>query len=66
MQVTEEVLKVDKWFRNGFCTKYLASHLKPEERVGKVDPKLYRSISLDSYDFTTLSEDYMGKIYFQV
>ena len=34
--------------------------------MGKVDPKLYRSISLDSYDFTTLSEDFMGKIYFQV
>ena len=36
------------------------------DKVGKVDPKLYRSISLDSYDFTTLSEDFMGKIYFQV
>ena len=36
------------------------------EKVGNVDPKLYRSISLDSYDFTTLSDDYMGKIYFQV
>ena len=36
------------------------------EKVGHVDPKLYRSISLDSYDFTTLSDDYMGKIYFQV
>ena len=31
-----------------------------------MDPKLYRSISLDSYDFTTLSDDYRGKIYFQV
>ena len=36
------------------------------EHLGQVDPKLYRSISLDSYDFTTLSADYMGKIYFQV
>ena len=36
------------------------------DKIGKVDPKLYRSISLDSYDFTTLSEDFMGKIYFQV
>ena len=36
------------------------------ENLGQVDPKLYRSISLDSYDFTTLSADNMGKIYFQV
>ena len=36
------------------------------EHLGQVDPKMYRSISLDSYDFTTLSADYMGKIYFQV
>ena len=35
-------------------------------KLGELDPKLYRSISLDSYDFTTLSDDFLGKIYFQV
>ena len=34
--------------------------------IGQLDPKLYRSISLDSYDFTTLSDDFLGKIYFKV
>merc|ERR1719397_1722495 len=27
---------------------------------------MYRSISLDSYDFTTMAEDCLGKIYFKV
>ena len=55
------------YLKSGILCTY--SHSKSKlysENIGHVDPKLYRSISLDSYDFTTLSDDYMGKIYFQV
>ena len=36
------------------------------KKLGKLNPELYRSISLDSYDFSTLAEDFMGKLYFKV